>query len=253
MGLLVILLLAVYSFSDVKFGWDGSEIRKADFASLYQIEKESPVQNSTSVPVKAHPYNPATKTVVKYDADAPQNFLFFGDSMLEGLTRRFIDYADENGHELNTVIWYSSTSRQWAESDTLEYFIRKIHPTYIVVCLGSNELFVKDVPDRQSAIRKLIAKMDTIPFVWISPPNWKEDTGINDAIISEVGYNRYFDSRNLQLERGQDHAHPTFKAAAVWMDSVARWMGSGEREFPVVMRYPSKNSETRNITILSPE
>ena len=33
-----------------------------------------------------------------------QRVLFFGDSMLEGLTRRLVDYTEANGHELHTVV-----------------------------------------------------------------------------------------------------------------------------------------------------
>ena len=76
---------------------------------------------------------------------ASQRILLIGDSMLEGLSPRLAAYAKQNGHELYTVIWYSSTSQIWGECDTLSTFIRKFRPTYIMVSLGANELFVRDI------------------------------------------------------------------------------------------------------------
>lgn len=152
--------------------------------------------------------------------------LFFGDSMLEGLGKRMCDYAMENDYDLTSVIWYSSSTKLWAETDTLQYFLDRVRPDYIMLCLGSNELFVRDLDKRDRYISTLVQKLSPYPFVWISPPNWKPDTGINELIIKHIGMGRYFDSRSLELERSSDHAHPTHAAAALWMDTVASWMRS---------------------------
>lgn len=251
MGLLVILLLAIYSFSNATISWKGSQIKKADFASLYSTDIHH--QNTKKEAVNIQSSTPQNKeSQIIYHPDSTQNILFIGDSMLEGLSKRFNDYAEENGHTLNTVIWYSSTSEQWAETDTLEYFINKFNPSYIVICLCSNELFVKDVDARKQSIHKLVGKIGSRPFVWISPPNWKEDTGINDAIIAEVGINRYFDSRSLDLERGRDNAHPTFSAAALWMDTIAGWLQTGDCAYPLKMNWPQKEVGLKNVTLLRP-
>lgn len=190
-------------------------------------------------------------TAKKVD-DNPQRILFFGDSMVEGLMRRFPDWAGHNGHEIDIVCWYSSNSDKWANTGTLEHYIEEYSPTFIVACLCSNELFVRDLPKREENIKKIVAIMDTIPFVWISPPNWKEDTGINDLIIKHVGKERYFDSRHLELERGKDHAHPTFSAAAVWMDTIAVWMGSMETAHPIKMEKPTEKHKATHQTLLPP-
>lgn len=191
-------------------------------------------------------------TVPTLDAH-PQRILFFGDSMLEGLGRRFGDYAAENGHELNVVLWYSSTTERWATSDTLTHFLRRYDPTFVVVCLGSNELFVRDLPERDRHIATLLARIGSRPFVWIGPPNWKEDTGINELIKQRVGKNRFFDSRGLTLQRGRDHAHPTFAAAATWMDSVATWMSGTETAHPIRMAIPDTTAKPNSLTLLAPE
>ena len=185
--------------------------------------------------------------------DTPhQRVMFIGASMLEGLTRRLVDYTEANGHELHTVVWYSSSSKQWAETDTLQHFMRKVKPTYIIVCLCGNELFVHDLDQRDRYIKTILQKIGDTPYVWVSPPNWKPDTGINDVIIRNVGASRYFDSRNLQLERGKDHAHPTFSAAALWADTIARWLRSPNTLHPIRLDDPTKKAERRDVTLLMP-
>lgn len=190
---------------------------------------------------------------VKTVDNHPQRIFFFGDSMVEGLMRRFGDYAGHNGHELDVVCWYSSTSDKWANTGTLEHYIAKYSPTFIVACLCGNELFVRDLPKREKNIKKIISIIDTIPFVWVSPPNWRDDTGINDLILKHAGKERYFDSRHLNLQRGKDHMHPTFSAAAIWMDTIAVWMGSKETSHPIKMEKPTSKHKPTHQTLLSPD
>lgn len=155
----------------------------------------------------------------------PQRILFIGDSMLEGLAPRLAAYADKNGHTLYSVIWYSSTSEVWGRSDKLTSYIQRLKPTYIFVCLGANELFVSDIERKRACyVEKIIADIDTIPFVWIGPPNWRKDTGINALIASRTPQGAFFLSDGMSFERGHDGAHPTRESAAEWLDSVVRWM-----------------------------
>ena len=129
------------------------------------------------------------------------DILFIGDSMVEGLSRRLGDYAGENGHKLYTVIWYSSTTERWGTTQTLEHFIAEYKPTYVLICLGSNELFINDLANRTQYVQQLVKKIGNIPFVWISPSNWNGDTGINDVIKENVGKGHFFDSRNLKTQK----------------------------------------------------
>ena len=190
---------------------------------------------------------PSTKDTIR------QRILFIGDSMLEGLMRRFADYAAENGHELNVVLWYSSSTERWGTTPVLDRYMEKYRPTFIVICLGSNELFVRDLPERDKYVARMVQKMDSVPFVWISPPNWRKDTGINDLIVRQIGSQRFFDSRRLTLERGSDHIHPTMHAAARWMDSVAVWMSSTQTAHPILMNRPQKKGKVAHFTLLQPE
>lgn len=181
-----------------------------------------------------------------------QKVLFFGDSMLEGLTRRLVDYTEANGHELHTVVWYSSSSKLWAETDTLQHFMRKVNPSYIIVCLCGNELFVNDLDQRDKYIKTILKKIGNIPYVWVGPPNWKPDTGINEVIARNVGRERFFDSSHLQLDRGKDHAHPTFTAAAQWADTIARWLRSSNTLHPIRLDDPKVKAQHRDVILLMP-
>lgn len=249
--LLTVALIAVlaYALSPYDFSNDGNGLRKVNLSALKAPTAEE--QAAAKILAKKAAVSPKPKQQVT--DTCKQTFLFFGDSMLEGLTRRFDDYAGFNGHTLHTVIWYSSVSEKWAKTKTLEHYIAKYHPTFIVVCLCSNELFVRDLDVRDKYIATIVQKIGNIPFVWISPPNWKEDTGINDLIIKHVGKDRYFDSRQLTLERGKDHAHPTFSAAAHWFDLVASWMSSKETAHPIIMKQPDKNNyRAASVEVLQP-
>ena len=181
-----------------------------------------------------------TDTVPSVAVDtARQRILFFGDSMVEGLVRRMADYAEENGHDLIKVVWYASTTQQWATTDTLQFFIRKYDPTFFIVCIGGNEQFVRDLPKREGYIQHIIGDMGGKPFVWIGVPAWKEDTGFNSLVQRCVGEDRYFNSRRLTLKRGTDRMHPTFSAAEAWMDSIAAWMRTGGIQHPILMETPA--------------
>lgn len=171
---------------------------------------------------------------------AKQRILLFGDSMVEGLGKRLCDYATENGHELHSVCWYSSSSKIWAETDTLQYFMDRVRPTYVMIALCSNEQFVRDLNKREVYIDSILARLGDVPYVWIAPPSWKKDTGINDLICRKVGRKRFFDSTKLEYERGNDHVHPTDASAEMWMDSIARWMMCGDVVHRIRMEFPTE-------------
>lgn len=157
----------------------------------------------------------------------PKVVLFVGDSMVEGLSPRMAAYADAAGHKLFTVIWYGSTTEKWGATHRLRQYVDRFRPDYVMICLGGNELFLRDVErQRSAAVDSIIADTRGLPFVWIGPPNWRPDTGINKLIASHVGDGRFFLSANLKLDRASDGAHPTRDASVEWMDSVARWMAS---------------------------
>lgn len=160
----------------------------------------------------------------KRDSSA-QRFLLIGDSMIEFVRLRLNDYCRHNNHKLFTVIWFSSQTKWFGTSDTLAYFINKYKPTYVLISLGANELFVPNVQKtRQKYVEHILKQIGDLPFLWIGPPNWKEDMGINDLILENVGPKRFFPSKNLTFSRLKDGAHPDKPSAFRWADSIAAFL-----------------------------
>lgn len=191
--------------------------------AIISMRRQSPQQNAVSdtmlIPAAADMRQPAPLDT------AAKTILFIGDSMLDGLYPRLAAYSTHNGHTLYAVIWYSSTSEKWGGSGRLKSYIDRLAPDYIFICLGANELFVKDIAAKRDAhVKTLLGEMGDIPYLWIGPPNWKPDTGINDLIAANAAPGTFFLSNGMSFERGKDGAHPTRASAAQWMDSVVRWM-----------------------------
>ena len=179
--------------------------------------------------------------------------LFIGDSMLEGLAPRLAKYCDKNGHTLVEVIWYSSSTKVWGESGRLTELINKHKPNYIFICLGANELYIPDVKRaRRPHVKKMLTEIGDIPYVWIGPPNWDEDTGINDLIEQEVDEGCFYLSANDHFDRSRDGAHPTRTSAQQWMDRVVKWMGE-KGAHPIRLDNPGEGiSRASRIVIYQP-
>lgn len=227
----VFLLGAVIGMPEIA----GHTFRSADITPLLSA-KETDAQTSVrrdTVPAvldeTAEPCDTASHTI-----------LFIGDSMLEGLGPRLAAYAEENGHSIHTVIWYGSTTERWGSTDRLRSYIEKVEPTFIFICLGANELSIRNITaERAEYVKNIIADIGDIPYLWIGPPNWKADTGINELISEHTAPGTFFLSAGMEFERGADGAHPTYESAYLWMDSVARWMPLHSRH-PIRLDKPSK-------------
>lgn len=185
----------------------------------------------------------AIATVERAPLDTTKkNILFIGDSMLERLSPRIAAYAEENGHQMNTVIWYGSSTEVWATSGRAKECIQKYRPDYIIISLGGNELFVNDIIARRTKyVKQIVAELADIPYVWIGPPNWKKDTGINKMIQSVVPKGNFYLSYtpDQHYERAKDGAHPTPASAAKWADRICKWIVE-ESNNPIVLNYPKK-------------
>lgn len=169
---------------------------------------------------------------------AAQTILLIGDSMLEGLTPRLAAYADRNGHKLYAAMWYSSTSAVWGRSRKLERYIARVRPTFVIVSLGANELFVSDIRRKRAQyVRNILDQIGDIPYLWIGPPNWKDDTGINALLSESTAPGCFFLSDGMTFRRAKDGAHPTRESAAEWADSIMRWMPANSAH-PIRMELP---------------
>lgn len=241
-----LLLVAFMLFAGLSFFKDGIEesfgINTATFASdLLSTPADelelADVVTTDSVSGKA------IATVERAPLDTTKkNILFIGDSMLERLSPRIAAYAEENGHQMNTVIWYGSSTEVWATSGRAKECIRKYRPDYIIISLGGNELFITDIIARRTKyVKQIVAEFADIPYVWIGPPNWKKDTGINKMIQSVVPKGNFYLSYtpDQHYERAKDGAHPTPASAAKWADRICKWIVE-ESNNPIVLNLPQK-------------
>lgn len=217
---ITVVAVVVYAVVPQETGRGEVKLRKLDVASLSDAIPWT--DHHDSIPAEATP-----KAEFANRVDTTRHtILFFGDSMTNGLVGWLDDYCRANGYRLYSVVWYSATTERFAKSNIVDTYIHRYHPDFFIVCLGSNELFVRDLADRERFIRAIVRKFAGKQFVWISPPNWKHDTGIDSLIRRTVGNGRYFDSSRLALARSRDRMHPTNSASRVWMDSIAAWMSN---------------------------
>jgi hypothetical protein len=244
------VFVILYSFADKELGKGDMILQKTDIADYFRNNASSTALVDTTVISEQDSIVVAADSIVL--DTLPQRILLFGDSMLEGIGKRMERYAAENNHELLYVIWYASSTKIWAEHiDTLKHFMQKFQPTYIVISLGTNELLVKEPNKRNSYINTIIQVIGDIPYVWIGPPNWKKDTGINQVIEDNVGTHRFFPSKKLTYKRGSDSIHPTLASAARWTDSIAYWM-SNEVKHRITLELPKKTNRSGKYILLQP-
>lgn len=259
-GLWALLLAALCFFAALSF-WPegfkigGVEIKTASFAQDVEAEPKSEKPAKTDsldehgrLPNGRHPkgWRAPMDTTAK-------TILFIGDSMLEGLAPRLAAYCDKSGHRLIEVIWYSSSTLYWAQSGRLTELINKFHPTYVMVCLGANELYVPDIRKaRKPFVKKILAEIGDLPYLWIGPPNWDTDTGINDLLADNLDEGCFYVSAKDKFERSRDGAHPTRASAQKWMDRVIKWIGA-HGAHPIRLDYPGEGiARASRIVIYQP-
>ena len=196
------------------------ELKKASppLLKASQVIDTLPAVDSTDVS------DTATTAADKPGSDTcKERVLLIGDSQLEGLKNPVFGYCKGNHYKLvATVIWYGSSTKQWGQTDTLDYFITKYKASAVIVAIGLNELFVNDFDNRKIYIDNIISKLKKhhVKYFWIGPAAWTKDKGIIDLMQQEVG-KTFYASQNLVLERENDKRHPSRKAAQIWFDSAA--------------------------------
>lgn len=253
LGLVAILAVSLLLFMAVSFcmyDYGDTSLKRATFAESLLKEIEVFPDSINNIHI-----NHVNENVAVPVDTAAQSILIIGDSMLEGLNKRLADYAKANGHVFNSVIWYSSTTEYWGTCDTLSVFLKRFNPTFIFISLGGNELFVKDIKEKRAKyVKNFINQLGNIPFVWIGPPNWRDDTGINEMIKENVGKGQFFLSDGMHFDRQKDGAHPTYESAALWVDSIARWMPR-HAAHPIRLEKPADSVKGRpnNVVVLQPK
>lgn len=232
--------LKTASFAQTIFGVSQSHLSPSKATSVTTDEPSECVQ-------QAPPTLPGAMDTTS------QVILFIGDSMLEGLGPRLAAYAKENGHTLTNVIWYSSTSEIWGSCNRLSELIAAHHPSFIFICLGANELFVRNIKQkRQQYVNNILSQVGSIPYVWIGPPNWKPDTGINDMLQETCAPGTFYLSDGQHFDRDKDGAHPTKASAAAWCDRVCLWVMK-ESAHPIRLNRPTASKARCHTIVYQPQ
>ena len=175
------------------------------------------------------------------ESTAYHRLLAVGDDMLEAIGPRLYNYACTNGYSIFTEIWQGSTVESWAYTTELPRLIKKLNPTYVIICLGTNDLTQGNPAGKAAAVAEIIREIGDVPLVWIGPLEMKslqKDPGVTDMLRQQVGANRFFNSYNLRVAR-EDEVRPTAEGGARWMDEVAKWMSSLEVAAPIKMDIPT--------------
>jgi len=156
--------------------------------------------------------------------------LLIGDSQCNGLLYPLNNYCLANGHKLvGSVIWYSATVYNFSKSDTIQKLLNEVKPTYILLVLGLNEIYARDLKSRQIEAVKLIQRFGNTPYTWIGPAFWEQDLGIDTAYRHVMETGAYFSSKQLQLSRGEDKRHPDKTGYQIWFDQITTWLSQESR------------------------
>lgn len=231
-GLLVVL--AIGFADDITIG--GYTVKKAPFREHLLTDKEAEAEEAARLDsVLAVQREEQENNKAEVDS-APQSILLIGDSMTLNLALRLAQYAKANGHKFHSVNWDSSGTVKWGKSRHLEEYIKEYGATYVFISLGSNELYIKDPKSHLKYVRSILDQVGDLPYVWIGPPNWKEDNGFNDFLEATCRPGTFFRSAGMEFKRKKDGIHPTRESSALWIDSIARWMPKSSH--PILLETP---------------
>jgi lysophospholipase L1-like esterase len=153
---------------------------------------------------------------------------------------------------LRTVLEFETSSYipTWASGEELEKYVGRYMPDLVLVTLGANEFEIPNPEQRANAVRRLVKRLNGVPCVWISPPKWKEDTGVLAVVRDNCAPCRYLDSDTIvkDLPRRKDGIHPSDDAREIWADAVLAWLtreraGSPEHAWELRAERPATASE----------
>ena len=247
--ILAIALVGFFLFSQFDFP-EKLGLKKGKFnETLFASDKEEVTNKDTVATQEKKPNKNEMDTTKK-------TILFIGDSMVECLFPRMSAYAKKNGHTFYAVVWYSATTEVYGTRTTVKEYIDKYHPDYILFSLGGNELFIRDIKEnRQKFVDEIIRQFGNIPYIWIGPPNWKPDTGINDMIKSSGPEGCFYlsYSPDQHYDRKKDGAHPTAASSNQWMDRICKWIMT-ESAHRIRLEKPADGEKARpdDLVLLQP-
>lgn len=228
--ILITLSMAIFlaiSFTDgLRLGT--FELTKPKFKEVLMAGNEK--KEPATIPADTLP-EVVMETLVPPDTTI-RKILIFGDSMTHNLAMSIAKYGSKNNYKVTSVTWESSSILAWANSDKIATYMNEVKPDFVIISLGSNEMELKHFDTRAKYVGKILEKIDTLPFIWIGPPLWKEDKGLYKMLSDEISKDKLFKIENMEIDRGPDHVHPTRKGADQWADTLMRWQLRGSHPIP---------------------
>ena len=141
-------------------------------APYQAVDGEQPLDSSSMV------LGEAPRVVYYGDTTKKERVMLLGDSQCGGLRYPVYSFCALNGHKLlATVTWNSSTTKNWANADTLEYFLREYKPTLVIMCVGLNEILSSNMKSRKKYIQTINTKIASsgAKVFWLGPAAWVKD------------------------------------------------------------------------------
>jgi hypothetical protein len=129
---------------------------------------------------------------------------------------------------LRSVLKFQTSSYvpTWASGKEVPEYVSHYNPDLVLITLGANEFDLTAPETRAAAVRRLVQHLGGRPCVWISPPRWKQDSGILAVIEQNSAPCRFLDSDSIvhDLARKPDKIHPSDLAREEWADAVLDWL-----------------------------
>jgi hypothetical protein len=154
--------------------------------------------------------------------------LHIGDSMVPLVGNYIKPAITRLGGSYETVSISSSSTASWAETHGLREAIARLDPDLVIISLGSNELFVKDLDARARDVQSIVSEAGGRACLWVGPPAWAKGFGFLKTLEQSVAPCGYFDSAKLRFERQPDGRHPTWGASHRWASAVWKRLGGAE-------------------------
>lgn len=234
----LVIFVGISLSDDISIG--GYTLTKAYFRDTLLAKEEI----SDTIPTQL----PDTTAIVQEKPLEPDttvhSVLVFGDSMTHHLAMSIAKYGTKNNYKVTGVTWESSSIPGWSNSDKISKYIRESKPDFIIVSLGSNEMELKHFERRIPEVEKIVEKLDTIPFVWVGPPLWKEDRGVYQMLEKALPSGTLFRTgQDVDIPRGGDHVHPTRHGADLWADTLMSWIRNSRH--PILIERPDSGTTTK--------
>lgn len=180
----------------------------------------------TSPSLAAAPVEPADVQVAKETWVLHVGDSFVHASLAKNLAPRF-KAAGANYVVDATTATYTTT---WASDEGLQKWLNR-RPSLVIVTLGANEVEMPVPVEHAPAIERLVHKIAAAgaACVWMTPPMWKQDTGILQVIHDHGAPCLFFDSDAVlggltDDERQRDGIHPNERGGARWTEAFWQWL-----------------------------